>query len=440
MSFNFFRSDDLHVAYIIFRQAFRFEANGFIHELAGMVKIPENYLIINLFEEIAPQLVPIAYLISLFIILLAAVLVLKGKRAVIIVSKENNPEQRLKKLISRIIILLLPVAAMVFIFDPFYQFHQPLPKLKAVLNDKENQCIGSLRTFDYNAVLLGSSVVENFDNAWFDNGFGVTAIKAVRASGSTSDLLYLLSEAFKANDLKYVFYGLDTSALITEPRVSFFDEGMPVYLYSRHHFDSFPYLFNKEILLEKIPYLIIKSLYLNYDEGKSYNWAAGKEFSVEWALKGYDRPASVMGKLDADYFEHELRPNLRAIAEMISDNKETEFYFFFPPYSLLWWDNIYRSGQTEAYFYIIEETVKVLLEYENVEVFYFQNDKDTIINAGNYMDMIHYSEQINYAMYLDMEAGRRKITHGNFEANIEEMRILAKDISEKYIYDYYTDN
>jgi hypothetical protein len=56
------------------------------------------------------------------------------------------------------------------------------------------------------------------------------------------------------------------------------------------------------------------------------------------------------------------------------------------------------------------------------------------------MDMIHYSEQINYAMYLDMEAGRRKITHGNCEANIEEMRILAKDISEKYIYNYYSDN
>ena len=58
-------------------------------------------------------------------------------------------------------ILLTLCILLVVAFDPFFQYHKPLPGLKAVLTDKEYQCVGSLKNFDYDSVIAGSSVSEN---------------------------------------------------------------------------------------------------------------------------------------------------------------------------------------------------------------------------------------------------------------------------------------
>ena len=56
--------------------------------------------------------------------------------------------------------LLLLCIAVVVIFDPFFQYHKALPGLKAVLADKEYQVVGTLKNFDYDSVVVGSSVAE----------------------------------------------------------------------------------------------------------------------------------------------------------------------------------------------------------------------------------------------------------------------------------------
>lgn len=99
-------------------------------------------------------------------------------------------------------VLLLLCILLVVIFDPFYQYHKPLPGLKAVLTDKEYQCVGSLKNFDYDAVIAGSSVSENYNNHWFDEGFNCTSIKAIRSYGATADLCYLLDIAFRDHTVK----------------------------------------------------------------------------------------------------------------------------------------------------------------------------------------------------------------------------------------------
>ena len=112
--------------------------------------------------------------------------------------------------IKRLLITILAVAVLiggtVYVFDPFYHYHKPWFGLKAVLNDKEYQCIGTLRNFDYDALLVGSSVMENNDNSWYDEAYNVRSIKAIRSYGATADLCYLLDAAYESHDIKYVFY------------------------------------------------------------------------------------------------------------------------------------------------------------------------------------------------------------------------------------------
>ena len=80
-------------------------------------------------------------------------------------NKNMSSKKFIKRLIITILILIFAVGAAVYVFDPFYHYHKPWLGLKEVLNDKEYQCIGTLRHFDYDTLLVGSSVMENNDNS-----------------------------------------------------------------------------------------------------------------------------------------------------------------------------------------------------------------------------------------------------------------------------------
>ncbi|MBQ2115023.1 MAG: SGNH/GDSL hydrolase family protein, partial [Lachnospiraceae bacterium] len=58
-------------------------------------------------------------------------------------------------------VMLVAVAAVVAVVDPFFHYHKPLNGLKAVVVTPEYQCIGTVRNFDYDSIILGSSVAEN---------------------------------------------------------------------------------------------------------------------------------------------------------------------------------------------------------------------------------------------------------------------------------------
>ena len=342
----------------------------------------------------------------------------------------------LKQFFTASVILLLACVLAVVVFDPFFQYHKPLKGLKAVLTDKEYQCVGSLKTFDYDSVIAGSSVSENYNNGWFDQGFGCKSIKAIRSYGATADLCYLLDIAFEHQDLKYVFYNLDPSALEADPETTYELTGCPMYLYDDNYVNDVRYWLNKGVLMEKIPYLIANSLMGDYDENNSYNWAQWKEFNSDMILGLYIRKPSVSEMKPRDYYEDLLRKNLDMLTDRITAHPETEFYIFVPPYSMLWWDNIYREGDTEAYLYNMEQAMKTLLEYENVKMFYFQNDREIITDLENYMDILHFSPEINRYICDSLIAGKRQVNSENYVEEIRSMRDLAYETVEKLVLPY----
>ena len=127
---------------------------------------------------------------------------------------EQQKGALLKRLALILLFLLFVVAGIVVVFDPFYQYHAPWFGLEAVLNDRDNQMPGTIRNFEYDSVLVGSSVSENFDSAFLDAAYDAKTLKIVRASGSMADLLYYVEEAHKRQDLKQVFWCLDLFALM----------------------------------------------------------------------------------------------------------------------------------------------------------------------------------------------------------------------------------
>lgn len=335
-------------------------------------------------------------------------------------------------------ILLLICALTVILFDPFFQYHKPLSGLKAVLTEKEYQVPGTLKNFEYDSVIAGSSVAENYYNDWFNEGFDCNVIKAIRSYGATADLCYFLDMAFEYRDLKYVFYNLDPSALVADPEPTYELTGSPMYLYDDNYLNDLEYILNKDVLFERVPYLLAQSLAGDYDENDSYNWSQWKQFNSDMALGLYLRRPDIAEMKPQDYYEELLCDNLNLLTERISAHPETTFYIFVPPYSMLWWDSTYRDGDTEAYLYNMEQAMATLLEYENVRFFYFQNDREVITNLENYMDTLHFSQDINHYICNCMIEESHEITIDNYQETMEDMRLLAYEIPKEQM-DAYED-
>lgn len=350
---------------------------------------------------------------------------------------QNNPYRKfITSFFQRILLLMILIGTLVIVIDPFFHYHKPWFGLKAVLTDKEYQCIGSLRTFDYDSLIVGSSVAENYYNGWFSQGFNCNAIKAIRSYGATADLCYLLDAAYENHDLKYVFYSMDTSALAADPSPTYELTGCPMYLYNKNYFDDVEYLYNKGVLFEKIPYMIANTFIGNYDPNNSYNWAQWKEFNQDMALGLYIRTPGISPMKEKEYYQDVLTANIDLIEKQISTHPETQFKIFFPAYSMLFWDNLYRTGDLEAYIYNMEQAITALISYDNVEIYYFQDEKEIVTNLDNYMDTLHFSPDINQYMAEKIINGKGKLTENNYKQRLSDMKDFAYEIVNKLIVPY----
>ena len=104
---------------------------------------------------------------------------------------------------------------------------------------------------------------------------------------------------------------------------------------------------------------------------------------------------------------------------------------------MLWWDNACRSGERDAVIYNEKQAVKALLAYDNAEVYFYQDDREIITNLDHYMDMVHFSKEINYVVYDKLAKGEDRLTIDNYEERLEGMRDLSQEIVEEIMPKYY---
>ena len=355
--------------------------------------------------------------------------------------EEVQKVKSLKKLILVIAAEFLLVALVIWFFDPFYQYHAPYLGMDAVLNDRDNQMPGTIRNFSYDSVLAGSSVAENFDSTFLDEVYGCKTLKLIRASGSMADLLYYLEMAQENRCLKNVFWCLDIFAMDASTEVTLLGGDTPRYLHTETVLDDIPYLYNKEILLERIPSMLVLAHLGVNTKGAAYNWARDKEFSAAQAMRAYDRgsinSSEEVEQKDFSEYKQRIVENIALLTAQIENHPDITFRFLFPPYSMMWWDCAYVNGDLEERLYIQEETLSALLAFPNVEVYFFQTEEAIVCDLDNYMDMVHYSPDINQYMLDRMAAGENRVTQENLQKTLDDMRQLAERISKEEIWRYY---
>lgn len=327
-----------------------------------------------------------------------------------------------KKFIITIVFTCLFLLAMtafcIYKIDPYYQFRIK-DNNEIYLFNEMNQNPGLLKNYDYSTVITGSSMTENFNYKWFEEIFQTKAIKVPYSGAYSKNMEIVLDLAFSNKEkIDNVFLGLDIHMFINSSANTRFE--LPTYLYEESPVQV-PYLLNKNILKDAIE-IVSKEGNLE----TAYTWFETAKFSKENVLGQFEIKKEIDEMKCENFYDDLMHENFNNIFPFVEENPETDFYFFFPPYSMLFWDRAYKNGDLNAYFNIEKEVIKTLSQYSNVKIFYFQDLEDVITNLDNYTDYTHYSQDINELMAKAFKNDEYRIDIISYETRLQNLNSIIQ--------------
>ena len=330
-------------------------------------------------------------------------------------------------------LLLLAAAVLVIVFDPYFHYHAPISPLKAIYTKKEYQLNGAVEHLDHDALMLGSSVTMNINSSDFDRAFGCSTLKAVVSGAKCSTLCYYLDKAYRYNDIKYVFWGLDPDQICYEPD-EVPDQEQVYYMRDKNPLNDVNYLWSMDVIFKEIPNMIAMSAHSDYDQGLAYEFASQSVFGAQQALATHQPEGDIhrMNSIDGEDFVRRINANMDMVEALVAAHPETEYRFFFTVAGILWWDIHYRSGNMERYFAAWKNAVERLDRYDNV-TFYSGvfNSAGAVCDLSHYCDYCHADAQINALQAASVINGDRIITADTVDDEIDILRSIILDFEDR---------
>ncbi len=341
--------------------------------------------------------------------------------------KSNGSMSRkwiIRTLAALVIVLALYASVTVYI-DPLFHYHAPLPQYQYPIEDERYQNDGILRHFEYNGIIAGTSLCQKFKPSEADKLFDAKFVKVALSGARYKEINDEITRAFGyGKDIKYVIRGLDLDALVLDKDAIRDGYNPPEYLYNNNLFDDVNYVFNKTLFnrnLKVIEYTKQGKTTTSFDE---YGYTDGDPTGgLEVVLSMYT--INGRAKYQRSLTDDELRlldENLRQnVTPLVEAHPETEFYYFFSPYSIAYWDELDSNGTLKCKLEAIEYTVKELLKYPNIKLFAFCGDFDTVSDLSNYKDQGHYRGHVCTTLLEYMSDGKYLITQDNYREYLSEI-------------------
>lgn len=346
-------------------------------------------------------------------------------------------------IISTVTLLILAFcsfASVTIYIDPFFHYHRPLDNYQYLLSNEYYQNDGIVRHFDYDGIIAGNSMVENFKTSEASELFQADFIKIPFSGEYYKEINNSLQKAYDAGkNIKYVIRCLDYNSLIQDKDRYKDDYGYPGYLYNNNPFDDVKYVLNKSVFftrtMEVIQFTKEGGVTSNFDDYA--NWNDSYPFGAEAVLQAYTLEErapepQVLSEEERIMVSENIRQNVTALADA---HPETLFYLFFPPYSICYWDTLENDGQIDWRIDAEQIAIEELLKHPNIKLYSFANDFETVCNLDNYIDRLHYGEWINSKILECMHEDLYLLT----EANYLDYLNTVRDFYTSYDYSPFRD-
>lgn len=347
-----------------------------------------------------------------------------------------------------VIVALCVIGVIVYYIDPYFHYHYPhTEKYYYELSNERYQNDGIVKHFDYDAVITGTSMTEQFKTSELDALFGTQSIKVPYSGGSYKEINDNLRTALRYQPgLKIVVRGLDMNRFLSDRDAMRYETGeYQVYLHNEIPVDDVKYLFNRNGLID-VCYIITRGILeiepgiTSFDEYVAWQ---NPVFGIQAVcpdgitFDGLTKMSRHLSDEEKHIIQENIQANVTSLAELYPN---VTFYYFFTPYSVLWWADKSAEYQIEAEQYVIE----LLLEHDNIRLYSFNNRTDITTDLNNYKDKNHYASWINSLMLRWMHDGEYLLTKENYMDYLKEERAFYTGFDyeslngqEDYECDYY---
>lgn len=303
-------------------------------------------------------------------------------------------------------LFIIPLVGIInYIIDPSQQYRVDT-FYKVAFSNERFQNAGFSKNFEYESVVLGTSMAENFIINEVEEQLGFKkALKLCIAGGTAKEQSETIKTALSNNpSIKDILWGLDTFAFLGEPEtLKFGKNSFPFYLYDDNILNDYKYLLSIDTLKDSVKTLI--KAYIKQDDDISYNYNkmfqsqhfdnekfTKENIKKEWANRNRIFSKQEIQTLKFNYLKKNFEMNFLSI---LKNNPNIKFKIFFPPYSIL----TYKLFEEKK---VLFDTLKfkqylyeILLLLENVELYDFQREETITHNLKNYKDLGHYHQEIN---------------------------------------------
>ena len=345
----------------------------------------------------------------------------------------------------------------VFIFDPWQLFHQPWFRKPVFISNARFQDAGIINSYDFDSVILGNSMAENFSIQEASEQLGGHFVNLSLAGSLFSERNIILQHLFNKKKIRKVILSLDHLPYVG---VGQFNKDVPpekyAFLYNNNPVDDFRIYFDVNLFQcwdlntscpKEIPGMRKKSLEELYSWFPFYIKAfGGTQAWCYWSTRSAPFKAFLRDIIhvsamineghDAPWTEKILsncKINVRTtfdtyILPFVKEYPDTQFYLFAPPYSRLWYamQEQYYTGYYQSYLSFVEHIVKATSDYSNVLVFGF-DDADFTADIANYKDQSHYHKDIDSKLLQLMAQQDHVLTKENVDQYIRTITSLAHE-------------
>ena len=352
--------------------------------------------------------------------------------------KENKMEKKNRTYRNLFILFVAGMLTIAVVFagtiiyvDPFFHYHAPLKGFPYVVDNQLSQNPGMARNMCYEGCIIGSSMTVNFDTDDFKELLGTETVKLSYSGAYPKDDYNILSIVFDESSyarqncpVKKVFFAMDIPTMTADLETTKYP--LPEYLYDENIVNDVKYVLNKDVLFQYIMRPLVQGKGSDLSE-IYFSWWTPDYYNIQWVMHTYEEPEKVEKELGAEELIPQTEENLKVnILPFVEAHPDTEFYFFFPPYSILYWHNVMQENTFEATLKQYQYVADRLLPYDNVHLFYFQDMEETL-DLNNYADYSHYKPEINRFMVECFKDGNYEIhSSEEMEDELSKMREMIE--------------
>ena len=349
-----------------------------------------------------------------------------------------------KKFLITLLTLLIPMILIIvgmIVIDPYFAYHKPIDGIPYTLDEDAYINAGILKNFDYDSVIIGSSLAALMEPSIVDEKLGANTVKTTISGASTKNGAFLMEYALNNKEICNIIYSLDYNALLGDK--SQLDRELPQYLYDKNPFNDLQYILNKDIWIDGVFTLFDKNrktpLITNFDE--AYGFDKYVQFSRASVISNMPE-GFFSDNMDASFTEYScaddyidaistIEPEFSVIdnissniVPIIENNTNVQFYIYMAPMPVLaWYSRIAEKGEAGInqvcanLYYVFNE----LSKYDNCHLGFF------------------YSEDITYDMYrfCDLIHWDRNVGRSIINSLVDDKDIVKPDRTADKVYEFY---